>query len=113
MPTALMAPPSAGGVAGRGLATVNVAGLVAVGRTRQASVPERPANDQCSTPVKPLTRSPPRKKSVPCVPTEKPPLARGWKTNWLPSGLVSGSFCTLSSSSRMTRRRLRLSRWAL
>ena len=39
MPTALMAPPTAGGVAGRGLATVKVAGFAAVGRMRQASVP--------------------------------------------------------------------------
>ncbi len=97
MLAALMAPPTAGGVAGRGLATVKVAGVAAVGRMRQASVPVWPANDQCRTPVRPLTRSPPRKKSVPWVPTEKPPLARGWKTNWLPSGrrqrLRSGCCC--------------------
>ena len=77
MPTALMAPPTAGGVAGRGLATVKVAGFAAVGRMRQVSAP-KPGNDQWRTPVRPLTRSPPRKKSVPWVPTEKPPLARGW-----------------------------------
>ena len=49
MLTALIAPPTAGGVAGRGLATVNVAGVAAVGRMRQASVPpapgERPVQD--------------------------------------------------------------------
>ena len=77
MPTARMAPPTAGGVAGRGLATVKATGFAAVGRIRQASVPVTPANDQSRTPVSPLTRSPPRKKSTPCVPTEKPPLATG------------------------------------
>ena len=49
MPTARMAPPTAGGVAGRGLATVKAAGFAAVGRIRQASVPvdagERPVED--------------------------------------------------------------------
>jgi len=34
-----MAPPTTGGVAGRELATVNVAGVAAVGRMRQVSAP--------------------------------------------------------------------------
>ena len=48
MPTALIAPPTAGGVAGRAFSTGNVAGSAAVGRMRQASVPlpgERPVED--------------------------------------------------------------------
>ena len=77
MPATLTAPPTAGGVAGRGLATVNPTGCAAVGRMRQVSAP-KPGKSQWRTPVKPLTRSPPRKKSTPWVPTEKPPLARGW-----------------------------------
>ena len=44
-------------------------------RTRHASVPETPAVDQSSTPVRLETTSPLRKRSVPWVPTENPPLA--------------------------------------
>ena len=105
MPTARIAPPTAGGVAGRGFATVKVAGFAAAGRIRQASVPVTPANDQSRTPVRPFTRSPPRKKSVPCVPTRKPPLARG-RIDELEAvrSRARETFWTLSSSSRMTRR---------
>src|SRR6185436_10856461 len=117
MLTALIAPPTAGGVAGLGLATVNVAGVALVGRIRQVSAP-KPGKDQCRTPVRPFTRSPPRKKSIPWVPTERPPLARGWYTYWSPSGGPAGvdevryHSWALLSSSRITCRRARLSRAA-
>ena len=75
--TDLMGPFTAGGVSGRGLATVKLGGVAWVGRIRQASWLPVPAEDQSRTPVRPLTWSPARKKSVPWVPTENPPLACG------------------------------------
>ena len=77
MPTALIAPPTAGGVAGRGLATVNVVGFAAVGRMRQVSGP-KPGNDQCEDAGQAVDEvAAAEEVGALRADAEKPPLARG------------------------------------
>ena len=85
-----------GGAAGRGLADVER--VVAGPAGRQASVPVMPPNDQCSTPVRPVIVSPPRKRFVVEQPARRVRDTARWPRP------VTASFWSSLSSSRMIRR---------